>query len=183
MTNKLKNILILILFISIATEIYNLTHIENIKAISTNLDFTHSPLLCIYNFIYEVGTVILFAAGYKKRILVVMVLSLIKAMVIDKPYLSIYAALDSAICLIILFTIVIDITIVKEYRLEKKTKGLFYLWVTFKNNHSYCIFWECNTPIWWFPKLERSKAKSVKGFRLGWLLFSIGIAIRDKQTN
>lgn len=63
---------------------------------------------------------------------------------------------------------------IKRYKFYSyKNEGIWVLWFTFKNEN-YCLFWECNMPIWWLPRVELLKLKNIKGLRMGWLCFSIG---------
>ncbi|MCT4544611.1 MAG: hypothetical protein N4A63_13805 [Vallitalea sp.] len=49
-------------------------------------------------------------------------------------------------------------------------RGKLFLW-TKKCN---CIFFECCSPIWWLPKIEKVEYKTFNGLRIGFLYFAIG---------
>lgn len=54
-----------------------------------------------------------------------------------------------------------------------KLDGLNFLWFTWSNGKRYHLYWECQGPIWWVPKLEI--AEDINAFRVGWLWFAVGL--------
>lgn len=109
MQEKFRDMLIWILFFSIATEIYNLTHMNAIKIMNINMTFLNSPVLYTYNFIYTLGTILIYLYKYKKRIFVIWIITLLKSIVINQSWFNLFAIFDSTICLLILLTILVDI--------------------------------------------------------------------------
>ncbi|SKC71941.1 hypothetical protein [Maledivibacter halophilus] len=69
---------------------------------------------------------------------------------------------------------------IKRQKLIYKSQEMWFWWFTLQDNIDRCIFWECNTPIWWIPKLEIKREKTFNGFRLGWLFFSVGFGTQLK---
>lgn len=118
MKDKFRTLLILILFFSIATKIYNLTHINNVKFINTNMTFYNMPLIYIYNFIYNIGTLLIYLSGYKKQILIILGISILKLIFINQSWFNLFAIIDSTICIFILSMILIDVFKKKLYQLK-----------------------------------------------------------------
>jgi hypothetical protein len=54
---------------------------------------------------------------------------------------------------------------------------MHFIWCKWFDGRYRWVYWECQPPVWWKPRIEKYKF----GTRFGWLIFSIGTGIVTKQ--
>ena len=55
------------------------------------------------------------------------------------------------------------------YRTENNQHSLYYRY--------FGVYWECNPPIWWLPRIQVIKG----AFRVGWLWFAVGFMYEGRE--